>query len=224
MDRFAIKISTWNGIAFCVAVGGPTFLDPLIVHRVEYGTRTYPLGFWVLVPSVLVWGLTYVVVSSKWSPINKSMLTFLALAVPTWLTMPNFLPELPHPMVLFIPIWFGIWTALSTYVKHYVLRYHFVNQTNVTRFVKVERLKMEHETWFRILLGFLAAYIAVEVAIYLYLQQFSVTLTTSVEEVLKYQVAFGGLVISNGLLFLICFVWEMLNKMRDIRERITSIR
>lgn len=223
MDRFAIKISIWNSIIFCIAVGGPTILDPQIEHRLGYGARMYPLGLWVLIPSVLVFGLTYVIVNSKMSSLRKSILTFLVLAIPAWLTIPNFTPELPHPMVMLVPIWFGLWTASSVYIKYHILRYEFITRTDLTRYLKVERLKMEHETWFRILLGFLAGYIVVDVAIYLNLFNLATGLTSAPNEVILYQIMFGLLVISNAVVFLLSFVWEMVNKMRDIREYITSI-
>ncbi len=224
MNRFALKIAICNSIIYCIATGTPTIIDPLLEHYVVHGARIYPLGLWILIPSILVLGLTYVIVNSKMASIKKALITFFALAVPTWLTIPNFAPEIPHLLILLAPIWFGIWTALTTYVKFYDLRYDFITRTDMHRSIKIERLKMEHETWFRILLGFFAGYIVIEVAILLSLYNFATSLTSAANELVLLQEVFGVLVVANGLVFLLCFVWEMVCKIKDVREYTTSIR
>lgn len=96
MRKFALKISIWNAIGYVVSVGGPTIVDPAIEHHVEYGARTYPLGYWILLPSIMVLGLTYFVNIKNWSAVIKGSLALVVLVVPTWATLWNFVPGFPE--------------------------------------------------------------------------------------------------------------------------------
>lgn len=224
MRKFALKVSFWNAIGYAVSVGSPTIVDPILEHHVNYGARTYSLGYWILLPSIFILGLTYFVNIKNLSAFTKSWLVLVILAVPTWATLWNFLPEFPHPQVSFGPIWFGILVALTVYVRNYKIDFDFVYDDRIDRLVKIERIKMEHNAWLRILIGLLTVYALGLLYIYMYLRDFVVTITPSAAEQMTLTVSFAAAVILNALLFLTGFVWEMLQRTKEIRGSLLNMR
>lgn len=224
MRKFALKTSIWNAIGYAVSVGVPTIVDPAIEHHIKYGARTYPLGYWIFLPSIMVLGLTYFVNIKNWSAVIKGSLALVVLVVPTWATLWNFLPEFPHANVLFGPIWFGVLVALTVYVRNYQINFDFVHNDEIDMLVKVERIKMEHDAWFRILVGLLAAYGLGLIYTYMYLKDFVVIITNSEAEQMTLIVAFTAAVLLNALLFFSGFIWEMLARIREIRENLLNVR
>lgn len=223
MRKFALKTSICNAVGYIVAVGVPTIIDPMIEHHLKYGARIYPLGYWVFLFSILVFGLTYVGNHKNWSAVKKSLYTLGALVGPTWLTLGNFLPERPHAFVLLVPIWFGILVATTVYVHNYQINFDFVHDDKIDMLVKVEKIKIEHDTWFKILLGLITMYGLALLYIYMYLRDFVPIITSSGTEQNTLIVTFAATVIINAILFFSGFVWEMLARMSEIRENLLNV-
>ncbi len=224
MKKFALKVSVWNAIGYAVSVGIPTVVDPMLEHHVKYGARTYPLEYWIFLPSIIILGLTYFVNIKNWSAVTKGCLALIILVVPTWATLGNFLPEFPHANVLFGPIWFGALVALTVYVRNHKINFDFIHDDKIDRLIKIESIKMEHDAWFRILIGLLAVYGLGLIYIYMYVKDFMVVITPSAAEQMTLLVALTVAVVLNVLLFLTGFVWEMLARIREIRGNLLNVR
>lgn len=223
MDKFAISVSIWNAVGYCLAVGIPTLIDPLLQHHVMYGPRTYPLGLWIFAPSVLVIASAYWINTRNWSAILCSVLTLGSLLAVTYATIPNFAPEFPHPNLLLVPVFFGAVTGIGSYIHHFQLDIQFVSESSLDPKVKLERLKMEHEIWLRLLVILLSVYALVAIYIYLSLRQFSENVTTSVSEVNLLSQAFGIMLVFNVFAFATNPLWELVRKTSEIRRRVTDI-
>lgn len=224
MRKFAWKVAVWNTIGYAVSVGIPTIVDPRTQHHVSYGARTYSLGYWVFLLSGLVFGLTYLVSINNRSAIWKGRAALLVLVIPTWATLWNFLPEFPHANVLFTPIWFGVIVGLTVYVRNHRLKLDFVHDPEIDRLVRVERVRMEYDTWFRILVGVTATYGLGLIYIYLFLKEIVVVQTTCPMEQMTLVVVFAAAVLLNALLFCSGFASEMLAKIGAIKESLTHLR
>lgn len=214
----------WNAIAYAVSVGMPTVVDPRIEHHRMHGACTYPLGYWVFLPAVLVFGLTCLVNTTKCSAMMKGWLTLASLVPVTWLTLWNFLPHNPHTFVLLGPIWFGVLVALTVYVRNYRLSLDFIDDLEIDAPVKIESIKMEHDAWFRLLVGFVATYGLALMYIYLFLKDSVVTITSSEAEQGILMIGFTLAAVLNALLLLHGFIWEMLAKVKEIRGRLLNMR
>lgn len=142
----------------------------------------------------------------------------------TWATFPNFLPELPHANILFGPIWFGAIVALIVYARNHKINFDFVREdNNIDWRVKIERIKLEHDAWFKILVGLLAIYGLGLIYIYMYVSAYLVRITPCPAEQTHLTVAFALATIVNVLMFFI-FVWEMLARIGEIRRSLLNVR
>ena len=224
MRRFALKISIWNTVGYCFAVGIPTIIDPTLEQHVQYAARDYPLGYWVFLPSILVFALTYRVCLKDWSAIKKSFASLGVIVAITGVMLFNFQPEFPHPLVAFTSMWFGILVAIPVWVRTHRINYDYIYNEEIDKTIKIERAKMEHDTWFKILLGLLAGYITGLIYIYMFVTDFFVSITPSPAEQMDLKVAFSFCIFFNVLLFLTGVVWEMIIKIAEINDSILKVR
>ena len=224
MRTLALKTSIWNAIGYAVTVGIPTIVDPLLEHAVKYGARIYPLGYWILLPSIVVLGLTYFVCVKKWSASTKRSLVFIILLIFSWATLGNFLPEFPHLWILLVPIWFGSLVALTVYVGNYWIDYSFIQDGQIDRSVKMLRISLEHDSWFRILIGTIGGYVLILIYIFMFMKDFIPTISTWQTEQFFLMIAYSVTIALNILLFLTGFVWEMLVKIKKIRDSLLNVR
>lgn len=113
-DRFAFLLALYGAGAFALYTLTPTLLDPLL-HTTLYGTRTYPLGPWVALLSLLVFVLLYasnimkknILRVDNGKALNRGIFSFLSILIPTMIVLPNFLPGIPHGWVFDHSIMYG---------------------------------------------------------------------------------------------------------------------
>ncbi len=225
MSKFAIKISIWNVVGYCLAVGGPTIIDPLLEHHVLREVRSYPLGVWVFAPAVLVGLSTYWFNIRNWSSTVLGVFTFVSLLVISYATLPNFTPGFPHHNVLLVPIYFGLVTGLGSYIHHFRINLEFLNTYGHYQ-AKTERLKMEHEAWFKFIVALVSLYVIATLYLSLSLtantaQLFSTT--SSIAETDLLRIAYTILIILNCLAFITCPLWELGKKTSAIRALVTDM-
>jgi len=158
-DPFALGLAVFNSGGFSLAVGIPTWIDPLY-ESPAFGRRSYSLGWWVLAFSVIVAWATYR--ADTWDgrglekflrfdpAASKSLVGFLLTVGIGVLTLLNFQPELPHLLVTGVVFSSAAVTGISSYV-HYSTQsmdFGFIQNESISENAKLERLKTDHDVWF----------------------------------------------------------------------------
>jgi hypothetical protein len=156
VDRFAFVLSLYGASAFAMFTLTPTLLDPLL-HNPLYGTRTYPLGPWVTVFSVLVFAFIYksntvrkdvLRLHEEGLALNRAVLSFLSLLVPMIIVLPNFLPELPHMWVLSHTILYGASIAFTSFVYNHKPDYKYVQDDEIDPDARIESIRMSYNSYY----------------------------------------------------------------------------
>lgn len=142
-----------NSVAFFMAVCTPNIIDPLLPSRSRVYSSQYPLGHWTLLLLVPVFALTYLSNTKISSALKKSVFVGLSLILPTLVSLPNFDP-IPHEWVLQASLGFAFLISCISFVHNYKLKHEFINDEKIDIRGKIERLKLEHENWYRILFLF----------------------------------------------------------------------
>jgi hypothetical protein len=219
---FAIRIVICNAIGYCISVGIPTFLDPQIHHPI-YGLREYPLGGWILLGALIVCISTYIIILYELDLRLKSVLVGLSLIIITWMTLPNFRPEWPHLGVLLTPISFAVLTSISVFIHFYEIDFEFINDPLVIKEAKIEGLKLEYETWFRLFLGILAGFFLIGGSFYSLLPKYVEIFTSLKSEQFIYQGFTAVSFVSILIIFLSTLCFELLQKILIIKNKLQNL-
>lgn len=225
INRNNLDIAFWNGIGTLLAVGIPTFIDPLLEHHVRYGSRTYPLGKWVLLISLLVFCITLILNATIKSPLKrKALFTLFAIIIPTWALLPFFKPESPHFVVTVVPIFFGSISATVVLLRDYQIDFSYLLDSTVSIQTKLERLKIEYDYWYRLGLALLGTY-------GLFFVSFAVQSNKSIEIVTKEPSEIFLLnewlwlvLIINAIWFLYGILGEIIKRINDIKDKFNIIK
>jgi len=113
--------------------------------------------------------------------------------------------------------------GIGSYIHHFQLDVQFLNENSLDSKVKLERLKMEHEIWLRLLVILLSVYALIAIYLYLSLRQYSENITSSASEVNLLSLAFGVMLVFNVFAFVTNPLWELVKKTSEIRRRVTDI-
>lgn len=222
-SKFALWVSLCNFIGYCVSVGGPIILDPQLKHRVPYGKAEYHPDLLTYTLPVLIFAVTYIINSRRTSPACKGVLTFLAILL-TWGTMYIFAPQVPHSTVLFFPIWFGLLAAMTTFIRNYDMRFTFVNDNSIDKSARIERIKMEHDFWFKILFMILGYYVMLIIYSYINLRPGIASWVKDPKEVEIGVIGFTAAMVIITATFLLYPFRECLFKLREIRGYLIFIK
>lgn len=150
LDWFALKIAFFNCISYTLSVGLINWIDPKTTTHVTWGARYYPLGYWVLALSPVVFFGTYSGIS-RFTPLRlKYLFAWFPLALATVWVMPNFYPEVPHGN---LNVWMTLTCAISfvtTWVHFREIDTSFAHNNQIHVVARIERLK-EWITFWRVL-------------------------------------------------------------------------
>lgn len=222
IDSSSFEIAVWNMVGSLLAVGIPTFIDPLLKHHVTYGPRTY--SHWVLLISLLVFFLTLILNTQKnFSPKKKAVLTICAILLPTWATLPFFRQEFPHMNVLLTPIWFGLISAGVVILRGYEIDFSFLKNSNISYQTKLERLKLEYHFWFKLYVPLLATYGLFVISIAMQMSKNNEIITSEPSEIFLLQRAFGTMLILNAIWFLKGILIEIITKIINIKNNFSQL-
>lgn len=225
IDRSSFEIAFWNGAGSLLAVGIPTIMDPLLEHHVRYGSRTYPFGKWIFLIGIIVFFLTYISNSNKkLSTKNKALFTLVAIFLPTWLTLPFFKPEFPHPNVVFTPIYFGLISASAVVLRGYEIDFSSLNDSNISPMIKLERLKLEYDFWKSLGVASLATYGLFVISIAMQMGKTIETITKEPSEIFLMNGTFAFSLILNAVWFLKGFLIEIISKINYIRNSFDMLK
>lgn len=146
----ALLMSLLNSAAFCIVVLLPTIVDPLLPSRSQVYSSQHPMGYWILLLMVPIFTLTYIGSVKISGPLKKSVFVSLCLLLPVLLLLPNFEP-IPHDGVLSHSLPFTLLIAWISFVHHYQVKLEFMSDETIDPNARIARLKIEHETWYRVL-------------------------------------------------------------------------
>lgn len=159
LDAFAIALSILNSIGFMLAVGVPTYIDPMYQSAL-FPQRTYPLGYHILLLAYPVFLVTYFLNHKETNllksfhvddkPRNRAVANLMANIGVALVAMPNFAPEIPHLYVFGCSFLSGGVTALSSYF-HFtgnLLEFGFVRNEDLPANVKLAILRQDFDFWF----------------------------------------------------------------------------
>ena len=220
---FAAKIAVCNAIGYIVSVGGPTIIDQLIKHNSVYGPRIYPLGSLVFLGFIPVALVSYIFNINNRTAEVRSSLTFLSLVILTWLTLPYFKPEFPHLWVLLVPVVFGLSTSVSVYIHNYEIDSEIIFIGDISEQVKIEKIKLEYETWFRLFLTVLTGYTVIAITYLTKVPEIVKMFTPNDEEQFILQGGFSVSICIAAMVFMVTVCLEMIKKITSIKNKMTCI-
>lgn len=236
LDAFAVALSILNSIGFMLAVGVPTYIDPMYQSTL-FLRRTYPLGYYILFLAYPIFVITYFLNQKETNllkflhindkPRNRAVANLIANIGVALIAMPNFAPEIPNLYVVGCSFLSGGVTALSSYF-HFtgnLLDFGFVRNENPPASVKLAILRQDFDFWFAALKIFvtialsLAGAYAINVFV-LYNQLFP--LNPNVATSFALVQAFGS------IFYIVFFVFgimrEILIRMEKYRSHLFEIR
>lgn len=148
--KLSFKISLFSTIGYITATGVPTYLDPLLKTHIIYHERIYPLGYWILLPSILVFIITYYGLEKN--PKHNNHFSWLPLFIFGGIALFNFLPELPNGNVV-------MWTMLYCIVSFITNAIHFRKENATIN--TTEYIKSSISLWSIIMIALFSGYIAI---------------------------------------------------------------
>lgn len=219
---FSLIIATSNSLGYLISVGIPIFLDPMIRHHVLYGPRTYDHSGAIMLLSIIIFLFTFVLTISNLQSQIKSVLNFIILVGIVWSLLPIFKPEYPHAAVFLIPLTFGIITSASIYIHYYKIDSSIL-ESSKDNTIKIEKIKLEYETWFRFFLVILTGYVAVYISFGSGLKNLSSLITYDGGEQFLIQAIYIMAASINAIVFAICICLEFVKKINEIKNKMDEI-
>ena len=215
-----LDIATANAIGSLFAVGIPTFIDSKLEHHIMGPSLgNYPMGYWILLISVVVFLLTLIVnVKEK---THKARNTVLAIVVPTYLTLWNFLPQFPHLNVVVMPVYFGLISGGVVLIRDYKIDLSFLKSSKDN--IKLEQLKIEYDFWFKVGVTSFGTYATIIITTALQMNNIFEIITPEPIEIFYLETAFLIVLIANIIWFLTGLMREIIRKIMFIKQQINNI-
>lgn len=224
LKLFPIKIAICNSIGYLVSVGVPIFCDPLIEHNYTFGPRVYPIGYSVFLGAIPIFLISLFFDICNIKKETKSILICLSLVIPTWLTLSYFKPEFPHLWVLLVPIIFSLYISISVYIHDYEIRYDdFISLESISEKVKIEKIKLDYETWFRLFLAILTGYAVMAITYLTKLTDWVKMFTPIEKEQFMIQYFYSLAIFISAIIFIITVCIEMIKKITETKDKLACI-
>jgi hypothetical protein len=232
MDRFALRIGMFNALAYGLLVGIVTYGDSHI-HHIVYGVRNYPLGYSVIWLSVLIFIFTYIFnaydkmsfgsLKINYSLNRKVFLTFSSLIIPTLLMLwINFRPEFPHMSIFQFSLGYALVIALTVHAHNHTIDFKFIKEDLISESVKIERVRLEYETWFRLISALMAAYFLLNLYIFSQLIGLIEQITgIRSEQLLTLRIL--GFFIYLGAFFSLFWFIELIKKSQFVKDQLLQL-
>ena len=205
------------------------------IHHIVYGIRNYPYGYYATLPAIIVFILTYIVnanirlsfdsfnIVPRLDKNKRPFLTFLLLIIPIFiLIVINFQPEFPHMCIFQFSLGYALVIALTVHTHNYDINFGFLDE-DISDKVKIERVKLEYETWFRLIAAIVAAYCLINLYIFSQLIGLVEQITMDRgEQLLTMRIV--GFFIYLGAFFSFFWIIELIKKSQFIKDQLLRIR
>ncbi|NLE05230.1 MAG: hypothetical protein GX638_10600 [Crenarchaeota archaeon] len=170
-------ISVINALAYAFIVLIVTYVDRNY-DNVVYGIREYAWGNWVAFISIPVFLSTYLSTKYIKSPLRKAFaIVVLFVVIIIFLSYTNFYKgsqgriEIPNMALLSFLIFTVAAVSLIIYMHYREIDLSYIKDSSISANAKLERLKFEYSTYFKILMTIIATFLAAFYAMYLNLQK-----------------------------------------------------
>jgi hypothetical protein len=174
---FPLFISIINALAYAFIVLIVTYVDKNY-DNVVYGIREYDWGNWVALISIPVLLSTFLSTKYIKSPFKKAIATFISFAIIIiFLSFTNFYEgsrgqiELPNMALFSFLIFTAIAISVMIHMHYRKIDLSYIDKSSISANAKLERLKFEYSTYFKVLMTIVAAFLAAFYAMYLGLQK-----------------------------------------------------
>jgi hypothetical protein len=223
MNWFALRIGLCNAIGFGAVVAAAIYVDSNIHHSI-YGIREYPFGYGTVFLSPIILIITYAVNIAKIGYHKKFIYTFLCFMLPITILLFTtfFKPIFPHPSVLAVSLLYSTIIALTVLIKNYEISDRFLYSESISEGVKLEKVKLEYDFWFKSFITILTGYSLW--ALY-FIYNFSLTYPTVTN--IKNEIILLGNVFNMAftlsLFFFSLLCLEFVKKLFAIREMLLKV-
>jgi len=152
-DWFAVKIATFNALAFSLIIGCVTYLDArLPSHKSSQifpqHVRIYPHGYAIsLLSGAIIFGTTLLALTKASSWRIKATLPALILAVTGVVSLPFFRPEFPHGGITSWTILVTLISLVSCFIHFLPLEVDWLTAAHISTASKAERAKEYVTLW-----------------------------------------------------------------------------
>lgn len=168
ISRFELRVSLFNAIGLAMAIGVPTYLDAWLTTHIWWGSRSYPLGFWVLLLAPLVFITSTVCFryirgwrARVWVP---STLVVVAGLV----SLLNFRPEFPHVNIIAWVLLFAVASISASWIHYLPVQDTFLQSPKIRFESKVDKIKEMVALWRAFSITFTATYAGLLIPWYMY--------------------------------------------------------
>jgi len=166
-DWFAVKIATFNALAFSLIIGCVTYLDARLPSHKDsqhfpQHVRIYPHGYEIsLLGGAVIFGTTLLVLikASSWK--LKATFPALILAVTGAVSLPFFRPEFPHGGITSWTIEVTLISLVSCFVHFLPFEVDWLTAADISTASKMERVKEYVTLWRTIAISITLGFIVV---------------------------------------------------------------
>jgi hypothetical protein len=142
IGHFEIRISLFNALGLAMATGVPTYLDARLTTHIFWGSRSYSLGYWVLlftpllfISSIACFRYVRAWTARVWVPSGLLVLAGLG-------SLLNFRPELPHVNVTAWVLLFALASVCASLIHYLPVQDSFLESPKIrTNLKDRERLQ-----------------------------------------------------------------------------------
>ncbi|MCX5786867.1 MAG: hypothetical protein NTX59_14385 [Elusimicrobia bacterium] len=152
-----LKIASFVSFGMGLTAWTTTYMDARIKH-IAYGTRKYPLGYWILIIAPIIFAAMYCgsVWGKSWR--RKIVVAETGLIVVSGISLFNFLPEFPHGNMQAGLVFYFIASAITYWIHYAPINSDYVSDTNILDNAKIERAKESINSWRNIVTTLAAGY------------------------------------------------------------------
>lgn len=163
-SEFSFRFTALILTGYLLATVPQTFLDPLLLHHVQYGARHYEYA-WVICPLSVLLVVTTMLLSQE-RFLKKSLIfpvaPFVIIAISS---IPIFKPELPHGNLIFVSI---LWSAVA-FIMAWLHKVPIINpyefSPKTALDAQIAFAKEQSTFWRTLFLGLFASYFAILVGV-----------------------------------------------------------
>ncbi len=222
VDTFPFRLSLSVLVGYLLATVPQAILDPLLSSHIKYGSRTYPLAWWIVPIATAMFVTTFLI--AKRPGKLRLVLVILPFVAACLLSIPLFGPELPHGNLVFVSaVWFLL-ALITVWIHNESIIDDLFSESVATSQARIEYIKEQMSIWKTIAIGLIVAFLGMVVTLTKELHANNATIVTTVQDLflLNQYTNF-----STTLMSLFMFtgpIYEAVKKIRPASTYLLTIR
>lgn len=231
IQEFAVIISILSGFAFLISTITPIIIDPLIFNLIDRHPPVYPIGLLITIFTLPVASTTYLVNYHVMFRKHRALSTVAIMVSSTFLSLLNYPTEFGiHTFVMGSGLAYAFVIGLLVVSFNYQPQFE-TDSTEVHFRARIERVRLEYESWFRGVLAFTAfvgipagvlVFSAYGLGLDMYAMGGAVT-----PEVIQASFLFTSAMWIAAFYFgvlMIAFLWVALKKIQNLLNKLNEIK